>query len=549
MSHRTLTAHFGRRLRVAAVGIAALAMLATACGGGSTPSGNGSSGAAGGSSAAAGGDGGTAVMAIDADPPTLNPGLTTDYTTATNIAAKIFEGLVYLDPEGTPKPQLATSWEMSDDELTYTFHLRKGVLWQDGQPFTSADVKWSYQTGLKQNSRAQGALKHVASIDTPDDSTVVIKLSEPYAPFLSQMKVFDCPILPKHVYEKGDITNNPANQSPIGTGPFKFDSWNHGSSITLVANDKYWAKGEPKLSKLIMQVITDPSQRTSALTTGQVDFIGAYYLATTDVPKLKQDSNVTVRTQSAIPALDFMAMNEKNKLLADKSVRQAIAMAVDRKRIVQQAVAGLAVEGKGSFGNGFPWAYDEKVSYDTLYPLDPAKAKDMLAKAGVPAGTTLRLAYYSQNAKFSAAAEIIKDNLKQVGIDVTLQPMETAVFKDTVYAKRDFDLALQSFTSSGDPAIGYHRLYVTNEGTDPNVNATGYSNSKVDDLLKQAGEVSDREKRSEFYYQAQEILNEDVPTLILFDEQQADAYSNKLSGLYAGQNPDDQWGKVSIAQK
>ncbi|HET8589675.1 MAG TPA: ABC transporter substrate-binding protein, partial [Nakamurella sp.] len=256
-----------------------------------------------------------------------------------------------------------------------------------------------------------------------------------------------------------------------------------------------------------------------------------------------------VRTQSAIPALDFMAMNEKNKYLADKKVRQAIAMAVDRDRIVQQAVAGLAVPGKGSFGNGFPWAYDESVSYDKLYPMDPGKAKQMLADAGVPEGTTLRLTYYAQNAKFSAAAEIIKDNLKQVGIDVTLQPMETAVFKENVYAKRDFDLAIQSFTSSGDPAIGYHRLYVSNEGTDPNVNATGYSNPKVDELLTKAGEVSDQDKRSDYYYQAQQILNEDLPTLILFDEQQADAYSKRLSGLYAGQNPDDQWGKVSIAQK
>jgi peptide/nickel transport system substrate-binding protein len=549
------------RLRAAVVGIAAVAMLATACGSGDSGSDNPSTTAgtaagqssAGSSSAPAdsgdGGSGGTAVMAIDADPPTLNPGLTTDYTVATNIAAKVFEGLVYLDPDGKPQPELATSWDISDDQLTYTFHLREGVVWQDGEPFTSADVKWSYETGLKQNSRAQGALEHVASIDTPDENTVVINLSEPYAPFLNQMKVFDCPILPQHVYGEGDIANNPANQAPVGTGPFKFDSWNHGSSVTLVANDKYWAEGEPKLDKLIMQVITDPSQRTSALTTGQVDFIGAYYLATTDVPGLKSNQDVTVRTQSAIPALDFMAMNEKNKYLADKKVRQAIAMAVDRDRIVQQAVAGLAVPGKGSFGNGFPWAYDESVSYDKLYPMDPDKAKQMLADAGVPEGTTLRLTYYAQNAKFSAAAEIIKDNLKQVGIDVTLQPMETAVFKENVYAKRDFDLAIQSFTSSGDPAIGYHRLYVSNEGTDPNVNATGYSNPKVDELLTKAGEVSDQDKRSEYYYQAQQILNEDVPTLILFDEQQADAYSNKLSGLYAGQNPDDQWGKVSIAQK
>ncbi len=573
MSHRSLPTP--NRWRLSAIaGLTALAMLTTACGGSSTPaadgSGSGGSGStpagasatapAGSSATAPGGtspsapdsgsgaSGGTAVMAIDADPSTLNPGLTTDYTVSTNIAAKVFEGLVWLDPDGKPEPELASSWEISDDQLTYTFHLRKGVLWQDGQPFTSADVKWSYETGLAQNSRAQGALKHVKSIEAPDADTVVITLSDPYAPFLSQMKVFDCPILPQHIYANGDIANNPANQAPIGTGPFKFDSWNHGSSVTLVRNDKYWNKGEPKLDKLIMQVITDPSQRTSALSTGQVDFIGAYYLATTDVPKLKKDGGVTVRTQAAIPALDFMAMNQQNKLLANEKVRQAIAMAVDRNRIVQQAVAGLAVEGKGSFGNGFPWMYDEKVSYDKLYPFDVAKAKDMLSQAGVTAGTTLRLAYYSNNAKFGATAEIIKDNLKQVGIDITLQPMEAAVFKDTVYAKRDYDLMVQSFTSSGDPAIGYHRLYVTNTGDAPNVNATGYSNPKVDELLKEAGEVSDRDKRAAYYFQAQEILNEAVPTLILFDEQQADAFSNKLHGLYAGQNPDDQWGKVSISQ-
>lgn len=543
MFPRSMSGRPGARLRFAVAGTAAVALLLSACGGSSDNPAPG-----GASDAPSGGGGKTAVMAIDADPPTLNPGLTTDYTTSTNIAAKIFDGLIWLDPEGEPKPDLAESWKMSDDQLTYTFTLRKGVKWHDGKDFSSDDVKWSFETGLQQNTRAQGALGHVASIDTPDANTVVIKLKEPYAPFLSQMKVFDTPILPKHVYDGSDMTNNPANQAPIGTGPFKFSKWDHGSSVTLVRNDAYFDPAQPKLDKLIMNVITDPSQRTSALTTGQVDFVGAYYLATTDVPKLKQDTNVEVRTQAAIPALDFMQMNEKNKFLADVKVRQAIAMAVDRNRIVQQAVAGLATPGKGSFGNGFKWMYDENnSSYDKLYPLDLTKAKSMLAEAGVPQGTKLRLAYYSSNAKFGSTAEIVKDNLKQVGIDVTLEPMETAVYKDTVYAKRDFDLAIISFTSSGDPAIGYHRIYVTNKGTSPNVNPTGYSNPKVDELLTKAGSVADRTERAKYYLEAEKILDNDVPSLILFDELQADAYSKKLSGLYAGQNPDDQWGKVSLS--
>ncbi|HEU4808602.1 MAG TPA: ABC transporter substrate-binding protein [Homoserinimonas sp.] len=534
--YRKNNARRGWALRATVAGAAALALTLTACSGGSSEA-----------PEAEAERGGNMVTVLGFDPETLNPGLTTSNDTAF-IVAQVFEALVWSDADGKPQPLLAESWEVSDDELTYTFSLRDGVTWHDGEPFTSADVKWTFETGLENNARAQTALKHVAAIDTPDDLTVVITLDTPQAAFLTQMKVFDTPIMPKHVYDGTDINQNPANQAPIGTGPFVFAEWDHGSAVTLEANEDYWDEGLPYLDSITFSVMSDAAQRTIALQTGQADFVGAFYLARADVEALEADENMVVRKQTTIPSLHFMQMNHENEYLGDKKVRQALAYAIDRERIVEQAMSGLAVAGKGSFGNGFPWMYNEDVSYDKLYPFDPEKAKELLEDAGVPEGTNFRVTYDASKVHFQAAGAIIKDNLKQVGIEVTLQPMEASVYKDNVYTNRDFDLAIQSFTSSGDPAIGYHRIYVSTPTNEVNKNATGYSNPEVDELLDKAASVSDFEERGEFYKQAQEILNEDIPTLILFDELQADAAGANVEGLFVGVNPMDQWKHVYLTK-
>lgn len=530
-----------RPFRAATVGLAALALVLTACSGGGSAK-EGASGASGDIKA-----GGTMVTAIGADPETLNPGLTTSNETAF-VSAQVFEGLVRIDPKGVPQPELAKSWDISDDGLTYTFHLRDGVTWHDGEAFSSADVAWSFQTGLANNARAQTALAKVAAIDTPDPETVTVTLSVPQAAFITQMKVFDTPILPKHVYDGTDLQTNPANQAPIGTGPFAFDSWDHGAAVKLKRYDHYWAGDDkPYLDRITFSVIADAAQRTTALKTGDADFVGAMYLARADVAALEKDPNLVVRKQTAIPSLHFIQINEANPLLAKKEVRQALAYAIDRQRIVDQAMSGLAVEGKGSFGNGFPWMYNKDVSYDKLYPFDSKKAKKLLKGADVPSGTAFRLAYDASKPWFQSAAAIVKDDLSKVGIAVTLEPMEASVYKDNVYGKRDYDLAMQSFTSSGDPAIGYHRMYVTTPGNEVNKNATGYSNPEVDDLLAQAASVSDLTERGELYKKAQVILNEDVPTLVMYDELQADAVSSAVKGFFGGINPMDQWTDVSLA--
>ncbi|HOB03766.1 MAG TPA: ABC transporter substrate-binding protein [Propionibacteriaceae bacterium] len=518
---------------LATMGLGALA----ACGGGNGGSGgNASTGTA---------KPKQVIIVTDSDPDSLNPGLTTGYQ-ALDVNVKVYEGLVWLDKEGKPQPQLATKWETSADNLTYTFTLRENVKWHDGSAFTADDVKYSFETLLKDNARAQGVISKIASITIKDPKTIEFKLKSPYAPFLIQMKVFDTPILCKAVYEgKGDVKSNPANRAPVGTGPFKFGEWKAGQSITLEKNTAYWAQGQPKVDSLLFRIITEPQNRVNAIVAGEVDILPAVMLPQANIKDIEGKPNVNVNKQTAIPALYFMQMNQANVALAKPEIRKAIAAAVDRPRIVTQAMGGLAKPGVGAWGEGFPWAVNKDSSYDKLYKLDPAKAKTDVAAAGGVAGG-LRLTYDAARPQFVAAAQIIKDNLSQIGIEVKLEPLENSVFRDKVYAKRDFDMSLQSFSSSGDPAIGYHRLYLTNTGRTVNVNPTGFANAEVDKLLTDAAAKPDQAERGKFYQQAQAIIDAAVPTLILFDELQADVNRTNITGLYVGVNPSDQFGQVDV---
>lgn len=489
---------------------------------------------------------GTAVLGVDADPPTLNLGTTTDFT-AGDVSAKILEGLVWLDHDYNPKPALATSWTVAPDGKTYRFNLRKGVKWHDGRDFTSADVKFTLMEVLaKLHPRAAPVFKNLGlEVDTPDASTVVIKLQKAYAPFLSQMTVFDAPMLPAHIYGTGSIPTNPANQRPVGTGPFKFVEWKRGSSITLERNPNYWDGDKPFLDKIIFQIIPQATNRVPALQTGEIDALLDFYAPKPEIPRLLTDKSLAVRKGVNIPAIWFMMFNVKSPLLSNKDVRHALAFAIDRQRLVKQVMGGVARPGAGAFGDGFKWLLNEEVGYAKKYPFDPARAKALLAKAGIkPNSVTLRLPFDVGRPQMRAQSQIIQDNLRQVGIEVQLQPLERSVMNDRVYVKRDFDLTLQSFYSAGDPAIGYTRLYFTNNGTGTSTNVTSYSNPKVDDLLTQAATAADRPTRAKLYKELQVILNEDLPSLVLFDEETVDTASRKLSGVFPALDARDQWAGV-----
>jgi peptide/nickel transport system substrate-binding protein len=234
--------------------------------------------------------------------------------------------------------------------------------------------------------------------------------------------------------------------------------------------------------------------------------------------------------------------------LAKAEARQALAFAINRETIVQQAAGGFARAGNGAFGEGFKWLFNDEVSYARKYAFSVDRAKALLQSAGVAPNTTLRCLYDSARPQMVAAGQIIRDNLRQLGITVDLQPLETAVMVQKVFIDRDYDLTIQSFTSSGDPAIGYHRLYLTTEARAQYTNATYYTNPRVDELLSKASTATTPQDRAPFYKEMQVILNNDLPSLVLFEELGVDIATKKLSGLWKSWDSRDRWGDVWISQ-
>lgn len=486
----------------------------------------------------------TAILGIDADPPNLNLALTTDYATG-DIGAKVFEGLIWLDRTWAPRPSLATSWSFTPDGKEYRFVLRQGVTWHDGKPFTAEDVVFTFNEVLaKYHPRTAGMLKNVgAVVSAPDAGTVVITLAKAYAPFLVQMSVFEAPILPKHLYGGTDVQANPANQAPVGTGPFRHASTVRGSAVTLVRNEKWW--GTAGLDKLIFQIIPQPANRAAGLETGEVDAVVDFYLPKPDEPRLMQNKDLQFRKGINIPAVYFAMFNTTKGVFADVRARRALAYVIDRKRMVTQVMNGLARPGYGPFGDGFGWMLEPAAAYDVLYPADAAKAKALLAEAGYK-GETVRLVHDAARPQLRAGAAILRDNLRAIGMPVEIVAPERSVQIDMVFAKRDFDITLQSYFSAGDPAIGYHRIYLTNTDHRPLTNASGYSNAEVDGLLAEAATAPDRERRAALYKKAQVILSADLPSLILFDEETADFATKRLKGLWPAIDARDQWGGVTL---
>jgi len=467
--------------------------------------------------------GGTLVMVVQPEPPILVSAFNSAGPIGV-VSTKMLEGLLSYDFEMNPKPALAQSWTLSKDGMTLTFKLRKGVKWHDGQPFTAADVQFSLLKVWKElHPRGRTTFANVIAVDTPDPHTVVVRLSQPAPAMMSAFSGYESQVLPKHLYDGTDIQSNPRNNAPVGTGPFRFKEWQKGNFLILERNPEYWDKGKPHLDQIVMRIIPDAAARAAAFETGEVHLAGFSPVPLNDVERLKKLGSVDVETRGYefFAPIFLMEFNLRNRYLADKKVRQAIAHAIDRDTLVRNVWFGFGKPATGPVPSVLKRFYTDKVP---AYPYDLKKAERLLDEAGLKrgaGGVRFRIThdFLPYGSDYQRTAEFVKQSLARVGIDVQIRSQDTAAFLRRVYTDYNFDMTSNFFYALPDPTLGVQRIYWSQnikKGV-PFANASGYTSSEMDDLVEKIQIEHDAKKRIALIHRLQALAQEDVPVLDVFE--------------------------------
>jgi peptide/nickel transport system substrate-binding protein len=463
--------------------------------------------------------GGTLNMLINPEPPVL---VSIFQTTGPALLAssKVLEGLLAYDFDLRPRPQLATAWEPSADGLRYTFTLRKNVKWHDEQPFTSADVAFSIELLKSIHPRGRSTFANVTRVATPDAHTAVIELSRPAPYLIRALSAGESPIVPQHLYANGDPLSNPHNNSPVGTGPYRFSSWTRGASIVYERNPAYWDAGKPYVDRLVFKVIPDGAARSAAFETGALDLGGENPVPLSDLSRLSQLPHLAVENRGYrfLAPLSEIDFNLDHPILKDQRVRQAIAHSINAQ-VVQRTVAyGYADISPTPITPASPY-HDATIQ---PYAFDPAAAEKLLDAAGHPrkdGGMRFALShdYLPYGDMYRRQADYVRSALARVGIDVTVRAQDLPAFLKRVYADRQFDFTSIGVNTLFDPSVGVQRLYWS-KNIRPGVpfsNAPHYSDAEVDRLLEAASVETDEARRTALYRQFQHIVWRDLPILSL----------------------------------
>ncbi|MBM3522980.1 MAG: ABC transporter substrate-binding protein [Alphaproteobacteria bacterium] len=465
--------------------------------------------------------GGTMNIIMSPEPPTLMIGL--NQTTPVNApAGKIYESLLRYDFDLKPMPHLAKSWTISSDGKTYTFKLQENVTWHDGKPFTAEDVVFSADVFLKEvHPRSRPVFLRAERIHAPDAHTVVFELKTPFAPFIMLWEPSTAPIVPKHIYAGTDFRNNPANRTPIGTGPFKLREWVRGSHVHLVRNDAYWQTGKPYLDEIYYRVLPDAGARAVALETGTVHLSAFTDIEMFDVPRLKALPHLEFVTKGYeyLAQMVWLDFNLRNPPLNDRRFRQAVYHALDRNLIRERIFFGLGKPAIGPIHSSVPH-HDANVP---RYAFDPKRAEALLDEMGLRRGgdgvrarVTMEALPYGD--VYTRLGEYVRQALGAVGIQVTIRSGDMATWSDRV-RNWDYQMTLQVLSQLGHPALGVSRLYISSnirKGILFN-NAGGYENPRIDALFDQAASEVDDAARQRQYSEIQRILVEDVPVAWLLE--------------------------------
>jgi len=476
----------------------------------------------------------TLVVAQSGDPGALNPAVTTSGNTHP-VTDQIFNGLVGLNEQLEPVPELAASWEIENGGRAYRFHLRRDVRWHDGTPFTATDVKFTFEQALlKFHSRTRAALEGLLeAVHTPDAYTAVLQLKRPYGPLLQRLDVVEASIIPKHQYEGHDLLSGEPTRRPIGTGPFRFVSYTPGDRLVLERNQDYFRAGLPGVDRLVFRILPNAVTAVAALESGEVDYIGS--VPGPDVARLRASEQIAVVPSTGgsggSVCQDVLIPNHARTPFSDVRVRRAIAHALDRRLIVERVYFNQGQPATGPISHLLAWAYTPEVRQ---YPHDVVEATRLLDAAGYGkrgTGERFRITF-THATNQQRLAQVLRELLKTVGIGLDLQTLDFNAQVDQVFVKKTFDLGMASFCNGADPEIGVRRVYVSsNIGPYPFSNGASYRNARVDALFDEAASVVDREQRRKHYIALQQLLAEDVPYFWLIDSEGLRAHRRSFTGL------------------
>jgi len=453
------------------------------------------------------------------------------------VNKSLFNGLVRYSPvDWTPQPDLAERWEVSKDGLTWTFHLRKGVTWHDGKPFTAEDVKFSLElyADPKVNSILQGNLEPVGGIEVVDPATVRVVTKQPYSSFV-ELLCYLTFMMPKHLLAGQEFSRTKFPDTfirrPVGTGPFKFGEHITGDHFTVVANDQYF-EGRPYLDAVIYKVVRDLNSTIVQVKTGELDVA---FPTTAQLPALAGAPNLYL-IERGLMDYRFLGFNHKHprfgKWFRERTVRQAFAHAINAKGIVSQVAQGKADRSNGPL----PPALKNWYIHDApVFEYDPEKARKMLAEVGFKPGPDGVLAKDGEKFSFpfytdqgqperEQTALIVQQNLKDIGVDAQFQALEFNNLMGVWRVRHDYTALCFYYVTPATP--DQHSYWQTGGST----NEWGYSNPEVDRLFRDGLATFDVEKRRAIYKRLYTIVAEDQPVNFIYHPRELQALNKRVRG-------------------
>lgn len=465
----------------------------------------------------------------------INP-LVAYSTSAYEVFKLNYNLLITWDENLNPIPELAKDWAVSEDGKEWTFHLQEGVKWHDEKPFTAADVKFTFEY-IRDNKVGYfyDYVSKMTDIQTPDEYTVVIATEQP----LSWMPQIWVPILPKHIWENIDpveASSTYANDDAIGTGPFTMGEYKKGEYTRLVANPSYF-KGAPKIDELVFKIFANESTAAEALKLGEVDILTK--MSAVPYKSLEGQENIKTLYSNSAGFTEIVLngwndpLSKANPLLRDKNIRKAMSYAVDRQYLIDAVTFGYGEVGTTLVPPMFKfWHYEP--TPEEMYNFDLEKAKKILDDAGYKDGDgdgvreaadgsplDFRLTLRSESAEQQKMGRIIAEWWKQIGINITIDVVDSGTLTDRLYDNGDFDMYIWTYFMDVDPT-SILKIMTTDQIM--SWNDSFYSNPIYDDLFIQQDQEMDKDKRQAIIHEMQKIIYDDCPYIILAYGPELEAY-------------------------